>query len=442
MSLLTSVQEALSYLASRERFGIKPGLGRTRELLAALGDPQQRLRCLHVAGTNGKGSTCAILASILTAAGYRVGLYTSPYLTAFANRMSVQGVDIGDADLIRYTEQVRALIESSALLQADPPTEFEITTAIAFLFFAKENVDFVVLETGLGGRYDATNVSLPVVSAITNIGYDHMNILGPRLQDIAYDKAGIIKQGVPVVTGAQDVALRVISRVADDVGSSLRVRGTDFRFVVEEAGTLLGQRVSYYGLYQDFLGLWLPLLGAHQAQNLSVALAAVEELRAQGYAVDALAIRRGVSNVRWAGRLEVMAQSPLVLLDGAHNPAGSAALGASLQQLGISSYVLVTGVLADKDMAGILRHTVPRAAHVLAVRPDTSRAADAEMIASIAQGFAPPGICVESCPSVASSLRRAVEIAELSGNIPVVVTGTLYVVAQAREILMREAVGL
>lgn len=283
MSIWANAQEATRYIESRQRFGVKPGLERTRRLLDLLGSPDETLRFAHVAGTNGKGSTCALLASVLRAAGYRTGLYTSPYLTSFGDRMSVDGLEITDDLLLTCASRVKQAIDGDRLLQADPPTEFEVTTAIALLFFVASEVDIIVWETGLGGRYDATNVVVPEVTAITNVDLDHTQILGRRVEQIAADKAGIAKMGRVMVTGATGAALRVIRAHARAQGAPVRQLGCDFRVVIEQGIGFAGQRFSYFGMGQDLHGLQIALLGAHQGSNAGVALAMIEVLRARGF---------------------------------------------------------------------------------------------------------------------------------------------------------------
>lgn len=432
MSFWAHAQEAIAYIESRQRFGVKPGLARTRRLLDLLGQPEQALRFAHVAGTNGKGSTCAMLASVMQAAGYRTGLYTSPYLKAFGDRMSVNGVEITDGELLAYASRVKSAIDHDTLLQADPPTEFEVTTAIALLFFQAQEADIVVWETGLGGRFDATNVVMPDVTAITNVDLDHTQILGRRVEQIAADKAGIAKCGRVLVTGATGAALEVIAGIAQTVGAPLRVLGREFRIVIEAGRDFSGQRLSYIGYRSDWFGLTIRLLGSHQGSNAAIVLAVIEALRERGFVLSDAAVRAGLARAQWPLRMEVLSGDPTVILDGAHNPHGARALAQALHTLSVKEYVLVTGVLADKDVAGVLAPLCQKARAVFATQAHVSRAAPAEFIAQTSRALVRPGTPVRAVPEMAHCLWQASELARATG-VCVVVMGTLYTVAEARK---------
>ena len=437
MSPWENTEAAIRYIESRKRFGIKPGLERILTLLARAGNPERRLRFVHVAGTNGKGSTCAYLASVLFEAGYRVGLYTSPHLHAFQERMSINGSGIADEELESLTLQVKQWIDDDPVLMDDPPTEFEVTTAVAFLYFAAHEVDLVVLETGLGGRFDATNAVMPEVSVITNIAYDHTQILGRHLEQIAFDKAGIVKAGRPVVTAAKSPGKEVIAAVAHAEHSPLFVLGSDFFAVSEEMSGVDGQRLSYMGLHTDYYGLELGMLGAHQVENATLALGALECLAARGFPVADHAVRKGLAATRWEGRLEVVRREPLTVLDGAHNPAGAQALAFALQSIRLSSYVLVVGILADKDMVGILRPMAKGAVHVIATQANVARAAKMETVAKAAQTVFGSAMAVEQIAAISDCLERATEVAKQQGpEIGICIMGTLYTVAEARRLFV------
>lgn len=430
------LNEALMYISSHARFGLKPGLTRTKQLLACLGHPEANLRFVHVAGTNGKGSTCAYLAEVMQCAGYVTGLYTSPYLSAFADRMSIDGKSIADNELVTYAGRIREVMLGDPVLQEDPPTEFEITTALSFLYFSAHAVQIVILETGLGGRFDATNVVTKEISVITNVSYDHTEILGTRLEEIAYDKAGIISPQVPIITATQGIAYEVIRRVANEQNANCLVMGRDFRTVVEETSGTRGQRFSYFGVGHDYVGLQLRMLGPHQVQNAAVALCALECLMDRGWTIDDHAIRQGFAQTRWPGRLEVVQDHPLVVLDGAHNPAGARALAVALSVIGIKQYVLVVGAMKDKDIMGIIQAVSQGAVYVVTMQSMVKRAASATQIGEIARQCLPPTVVVEAVGPVGPSLKRALFIAQSMGpDIGVCVMGTLYAVAEAREIL-------
>ena len=307
-------ESALEYIHAVQWAGHKPGLSRTRTLLAALGDPHKKLRFVHVAGTNGKGSTSAMLASCLHAAGYRVGLYTSPFINRFNERIQVDGEQIPDDALVRLVERVRPAAEA----MSDVPTEFEIITALGMLWFAEEKCDIVVLEVGLGGTLDSTNViDPPECAVITALGMDHVKELGPTLADIAAAKAGIIKPGSPVVSyGGVPEADAVIARTAEEKHAPLTV--VDFSRLNVEGGSLDAVAFDFDGLD----GIRLPLIGSYQPKNAALAITALRVLRGRGWDIPDSAIRTGLEQVSWPGRFELLRHAPAFLLDGSHNAHG------------------------------------------------------------------------------------------------------------------------
>lgn len=307
-------ESALEYIHAVQWAGHKPGLSRTRTLLAALGDPHKKLRFVHVAGTNGKGSTAAMLASCLQAAGYRVGLYTSPFINRFNERIQVNGEQIPDDALVRLVERVRPAADA----MADVPTEFEIITALGMLWFAEEKCDIVVLEVGLGGTLDSTNViDPPECAVITALGMDHVKELGPTIADIAAAKAGIIKPGSPVVSyGGVPEADAVIARVAKEQNAPLTV--VDLSRLKVEGGDLDAVTFDFDGLD----GVRLPLIGSYQPKNAALAITALRVLRGRGWNIPDSAIRTGLEQVSWPGRFELLRHSPAFLLDGSHNAHG------------------------------------------------------------------------------------------------------------------------
>ncbi len=421
--------DAARYIQSRARFGIKPGLDRTRALLRELGDPQDSLRFVHIAGTNGKGSTSAMLAAVLAQSGYRTGLYTSPSLHSLYERIAVNGVPVCADDFADAVWRVREAAQR--MRGADEPTEFEIMTAAALAHYARADVDIVVLEAGLGGRYDATNVVRPEVTVISNVDYDHMEILGSRLETIAFDKAGILKAGVPALSGATGAAQRVILRVAGGVGAPLALRDRDLRAVQEGAQGFSGQRLSYFGLDADLCGAALRLIGSHQVQNAALALGAVELLRRRGLILPEPAVRRALRGVTWPGRLEVVAGDRPVILDGAHNRPGAAVLAGALRELGIKRAVFVVGVFADKDISGMMRAFAPLMAEVVPVAAQGGRAAPAEVVAQAARAVAGGEVFVHPGQTLARGMATGLRAARAADAL--VVTGSLSTVAMARE---------
>ncbi|GBD16026.1 Folylpolyglutamate synthase [bacterium HR26] len=432
--------EALRYLSERsgydrgfvanpfEREGI--GLERTAWVLRALGNPERRYPSVHIAGTKGKGSTAACLASILGAAGYRVGLYTSPHLHTFRERIQIAGRPI-DPEL--FAELTAELAAANTALVAERPdwgeaTAFELATALALLAFARAEVDVAVVEVGLGGRLDATNVLLPEVAAITSISYDHTQILGNTLAEIAGEKAGIIKPGRPVVSAPQrPEAEAVIARAAAERGVPLLLGGRDW--VVEGAPA----RFSYRGPGGELRNLRLALRGAHQVENAGVALAVVQLLRERGLSIPEPAVRRGLAEVQWPGRLEVLRERPLVIADGAHNVDSAERLAQALRaEFAWRRFILILGIARDKDIPGIVRALAPLANQVVAVASHSPRAARPERILSAASELQPP-VPAQEAGSVAAALATA--LGHAGPEDLILVTGSLYAVAEAREAL-------
>lgn len=422
--------ETLAWIHSLYRFGMNPGLERIKALLRRLGDPQKMLRCIHIAGTNGKGSTAAFLASMLEAQDKRVALYTSPYLEAFTNRMAINGVDICRERLTALATDVRLQVDEMVRTGAGQPTEFEVVTALAFLYFAQEQPDWVVAEVGLGGRLDATNVIEPVVCAITNIGLEHTQVLGDTIAEIAYEKAGIIKPGIAIVTAAENPqALSVFRRIARERGARLYEMGGELRCAPGRA-TLDGQTFDYQSPWHELKGLQIAMLGQHQVRNAALALAA-RELLPEPLVEDA--VRRGLAATCWPGRLEVFSRNPLVLVDGAHNPDGIRALCQALPGiLGGKKLRLVLGILGDKAVDEILAEIVPLAtAGLIVTKPDNPRAAQPMMVAEMARRYVLSGVTVTVAETVSTAVNKG--LAKLRADEALCVAGSLYTISEARE---------
>ncbi|MFD2169001.1 bifunctional folylpolyglutamate synthase/dihydrofolate synthase [Tumebacillus lipolyticus] len=425
---------AIEWIHSFDRFdgrgGIKPGLERMQAMLERLGRPHEQLKFLHVAGTNGKGSTCSYLANILQHVGYQVGLYTSPYLTQFHDRMSVGGVNITDQELDQIVAELRPVVEEVAATEVGCPTEFEVLSVLSILHYARQEVDFVVWETGLGGRLDSTNVVTPLLSLITNVGLDHQAILGDTLEQIAAEKAGIIKPGVPVLTTAHGVALEVIKRTAAQNGSRCLTFGDDFASERSRFGWE-GQTFDWRGFEGELSQLQIKMLGEHQTVNASLAVAACQALQELGYPIDEASVRAGLASTAWAGRFEVVAQDPLTVLDGAHNPEGAQALGAALRELlPQRKVVLIVGVMADKAIPEVLAPLVPLSAAVVVTRANMPRSAQVDQVAKMVKSL-DSELPVLTAQSVAEAFRLAAQQAEELGC-PLVCTGSLYMISEAR----------
>ena len=392
-------EEALSYIHSICWKGSKLGLDRTRELLGKLNDPQKELKFIHIAGTNGKGSTAAMLSSILEEAGYRVGLYTSPFINRFNERMQVNHQPIPDEELAALTEYVRPHADA----MADSPTEFELITALAMVWFARQKCDIVVLEVGMGGELDSTNIiDVPEAAVIAAMGLDHVKELGPTMADIARAKAGIIKEGGRVVSyGGNLEADEVIAAVCRARNASLCQ--PDFSAIVPGDFSLEGQTFSYKG----WRGLRIPLVGAYQMNNAAVVLETVEVLRQRGWSVSDEAVRQGLADTRWPARFEVLRRDPVFIVDGGHNPHGIRATAESLSRLFPGRKItFVTGVMADKDVEHILGLIVPLADQFFTVRPDNPRAMDAGELARRIEAM---GAKATACASVRDGVDRAIQ---------------------------------
>lgn len=444
-------QEAIEYLYGLQRFGIKLGLQNMVRLMEALGRPDQQFASILIAGTNGKGSTAALLASILKAAGYKVGLYTSPHLLDFNERILIDGLPLPQDEIARLIEEVRSaiqhafpavgrqqsgvsarqsqdLIPHTQDLPSPYPTFFEASTALAFLAFARKRVDYAVVEVGLGGRFDATNVLVPNVSVITNISLEHQEYLGNTLGEIAFEKAGIIKERGRVVTAAEAFeALAVIERVARERSALLFKVQEPFRCEVKRSD-LEGQVFDLLGGEREYRDLMIRLLGRHQIVNAATAMAAV--LLLQDSRISEEVIVRGLHDAKWPGRLQIVEREPFVILDGAHNPAGASTVAAFIQGcLPSRRIVLVFGVLKDKDWEGMLALLGPLASMVILTKPESDRAADPRDLASVDR----------YCPKLEIQLdvREALALAKEAADPDdvILVTGSLFTVASALKAL-------
>ena len=414
-----TAREAISYIEHQGWSTTRLGLTRTRALLQKLGDPQKALKFVHVTGSNGKGSTCAMLDAILRAAGYRTGLYTSPYLQDFCERIQVNGENIPGETLARLTERVRAAAET----MEDHPSQFELVTALGMLYFAEQRCDIVVLEVGMGGALDSTNViDCPEAAVITNIGLEHTEYLGGTLEAIAETKAGIIKSGCNAVCydGAPEVTA-VVRRVCAERGVPLRC--VDFSKLTPLAQGFDGQRFLWNG--EEYR---LALLGRYQFHNAATVLETVEALRERGWVVPKEAVKAGLAQVTWPARMEVMRCNPLFLIDGGHNPQCAEALADSLRALlPEKKAVFLLGVLADKDYPRMLAQLTPLAEEFICLTPLSERALPAEDLAAY---LAAQGAKARACADIKQGLRAAFDAAGKDGA--VVAFGSLYLAGAVR----------
>ncbi len=411
--------EALSYIHSNFWTGSKPGLERTKILLEKLGNPQNTLKFIHVAGTNGKGSFCSMLSSILIESGYRVGTYTSPYILRFNERMKVAGVDIADETLAKLTTKIRPIADS----MEDKPTEFELITAIAMEFFREEKCDVVVLECGMGGRLDSTNViESPILSVITGIALDHTAFLGDTIEKIAAEKAGIIKNGRPVLyCGKDENAKDVICQKATSLSAPFY---TMDRSGIEITKTDLNGTVFSWNEYKN---IFLPLLGTYQPLNAQNVLYAVELLNKDGFKISETAIKEGLKKVKWPARFEVVSNDPLIICDGGHNPEGiESAVSSTELYFKEEKLKIVTGVMADKDHLYMAKCISRIADEVFCITPENPRALKG---ADYAEEFRRFGVKACDTPSPSEALKLAIEAAKRE-NKAILCVGSLYMYGQ------------
>ncbi|CCO07672.1 bifunctional folylpolyglutamate synthase/dihydrofolate synthase [Desulforamulus hydrothermalis] len=426
--------QAIQYLKGLTKFGMNLGLDRIRELLRRLGNPHRHLKIIHIGGTNGKGSTTAMISSILRAAGFKTGMFTSPHLHSYTERFIINGQPVAPSQLAELISEIRPHLDDMVKEGFEHPTEFEVSTALALLYFARQQVDYVALEVGLGGAIDSTNVVIPQVSVITNVALDHMDLLGQTVEEIARVKAGIIKKGVPVVTAATGTALEVIRQVAAANQSRLVTVGREVSWHTGQSPGQGGCRqLVINGQYHNY-HIKLPLLGRHQQINAATAVAAVETLFSGCRRLPAAVVEEGLRRVEWPGRLEVVGQNPTVLLDGAHNHAGAQALRQALQEYFANRQVIfVLGMLADKQRQQVVDELAPLAKAVIVTRPGHPRAGDWYRLAEYVKKYLPNVEIVEEVPQ---AVNRA--LAKAGAADVVCITGSLYMVADARSALLKK----
>jgi len=420
-----NMDQFMEFLQSVSWQGSRLGLERMERLMELLGHPEQQLKFIHVAGTNGKGSLTALVSSVLTAAGYRTGVYTSPHLVSYCERMSIDGKDIPEEELFALAEAVRPAVEQ----MEDKPTEFELLTGMALLYFARQNCDAVLLEVGLGGRLDATNIiPAPEAAVIMNIGLDHVQILGDTLEKIAGEKAGIIKSGCTVVTYPGTPGVEAVYEQVCREKQALwhRADPEKMEFVRED---LFGQTFRWEGLGE----LTIRLLGEHQRKNAAVALETIGVLREKGWQISDEAIRTGLEGARWPARLEVLGRQPLFILDGAHNSQCAQALADSLNSLLPGrKLVFLTGVLADKDYHDIMALMMPMAQEFFCLTPFSERALPAAELTARLTDWGAKATC---CDTVEEGIQRALAAAGKDGA--VVSFGSLYLAGAVREAFLK-----
>lgn len=429
-------QETLAYLDSLGKFGIRLGMERIEGLLRELGNPEQQIKTIHVTGTNGKGSVSSMITNILLAANLKTGKFTSPHLVKYNERITINGQDIDDdsfADLLTIVKTAADSVVAKGV--CEQPTQFEVLTAAAFLYFALENVDYAVIEVGMGGLWDSTNVITPIVSVITNVSLDHTDRCGKTVERIAMQKAGIIKENVPVVTAAEgDDALGPIKAVAMFKQAKLYIYGRAF-WGTEVESSMEGQTFTLHAgeYYSSDYSIRLP--GEHQIANTSVAIVAAKLVSKQDDRINELALHIGVANTVWPGRLERIAQAPDVILDGAHNPAGAEALRKALDKYyPEGKRIFVLGMMGDKDMTGVISRLIRPMDIVYTVKADDgARAAAAEELAGLV------GVQALAMSSLADAYEAAVSRAD--SDSVVCICGSLYLVGNFKNLLLNVKAG-
>ncbi len=412
-------KDALNFLYSLQKYGIKFGLSKTENLLKKLDTPQKDLKFIHIAGTNGKGSVATYLNFILMNAGYRVGLYTSPHLVSFTERMRINGENISKRDVVHYTKLIKYVMD-----QSEPPTFFEAVTAMAIKYFADKKVDIVILETGMGGRLDATNIVDPILTIITNVSLEHQEFLGNTIESITKEKAGIIKDKIPLVTGInQEKSIQIVEDICMKKNASMYVLERDFS-CIQENGVY-----NYYGINHNYNGLKSGLNGIYQKNNLALALASIEILNNKGFSTKDEHVINGVKQAFWPGRMHIVSKAPIILLDGAHNIAAMHGLKESVKNMEYDKLILVIGIMEDKDTKEILDIIVPMTDFTIYTRPNYYRAMD-------------PFKLKEQYKKVhkyeiINNLERAIVRAEhiANENDMILITGSLFTVGEALSIL-------
>ncbi|WP_044736402.1 folylpolyglutamate synthase/dihydrofolate synthase family protein [Geobacillus kaustophilus] len=427
--MVRTYDEAVAWIHGRLRLGMKPGLKRMEWMMEKLGHPERRVRAVHIGGTNGKGSTVAYLRSILQAAGYSVGTFTSPYVEQFNERISINGEPISDEEIVELVQTIKPLADELERTELGGPTEFEVITAMMLYYFGKKHIqDIVLIEVGLGGRLDSTNVIYPLVSVITNVSYDHMNILGDTLAQIAAEKAGIIKSGVPLVTAVNEPeAWDVIAKTAAERKAKTYRIGVDFT-VSDRQATAEGEQFSVTTPFAEYRGLRISMPGAHQVENAAVAVMTAELLRlGYSFLIDPEHITDGLATATWPGRFERMSDNPLIILDGAHNEAGIHALVETVRTHYPDKRVHVLfAALADKPLERMIRLLDDLAATMTFTTFDFPRAAEAEQLSALS--FHEQKTVVHHWDEWVKKQKK-----QLSADDVLLITGSLYFISEVKK---------
>lgn len=429
--MFTTYDDAIEWLYNLQWFGIKLGLEKIEYLLGLLRNPQDDYKIIHVGGTNGKGSVCTMIGSILTEAGYKVGVNTSPHLVEFTERIIINDEQISKKDVLRLVNLIKPLVEKiSTETDLEHPTYFEVVTAMALKYFAEQEVEFVVLEVGLGGTYDATNVVNPLISVITPVSLDHTDMLGDTLTSVAKNKAGIIKPNGILVTNNHDPeVMKVIESTCKERNCELFNLETDLRYNIKNSD-LSGSTFDIKGLNHNYTNLNIPILGDHQVSNAVTAVAVIELLTKFDIVIQEESIRAGLAKTVWPGRLEILQDSPYLVIDSAHNPSAARALKTNLELFKFKKLIFIIGMCEEKDIPRYIKELVPDADAVIVTRAEIHRAVDPEVIFEEVKKYV-KNVMIKS--SVKSSIEHAKSDLATDRDL-ICVTGSIFIVAEATEL--------
>ena len=410
-------KQALNHLYGLQKYGVKFGLSKTSNIMKKMGNPHKGQKYIHIAGTNGKGSVSAMVESVLMRSGLKVGFYSSPHLVRFTERFRINRKEMSKKKVIELTEEIQSVINP-----VEPPTYFEATTAMALAYFARENTDIAILEVGMGGRLDATNIIRPLVSAITNISLEHQSFLGKTLIEIAGEKAGIIKKGVHTVAAATQPKISGFFReICEARKAPFFQVGKDIRYRNSGAG------FDYYGLKRKIRGINLSLKGEFQHRNTALAIGILELLEKKGYKIEEQDIKTGVEETTWTGRIHVLSEKPLIVVDGAHNPGAARVLVEAVKKdFSYKRLILVLGVMKDKDISSIVKELAGMAGHVICSSPEYFRSASPEELYSIVSKYSKKTEMIKSLPAAISKAKKIAEPDDM-----ILITGSLFTVGEA-----------
>ncbi|WP_080745755.1 bifunctional folylpolyglutamate synthase/dihydrofolate synthase [Clostridium novyi] len=433
-------KECMNYIDDAARFSINLGLDRTKRILELLGNPHDKIKCIHIAGTNGKGSTTSMISSILIEEGYKVGMYTSPYIEEFEERIQINNTNISKEDLSICVTEVYNAANKIQEEGYSHPTQFEIITCAAFLYFYNKNVDYAVIEVGLGGRLDSTNVITPILSVISSISYDHIKILGDTIEKIAIEKAGIIKNTVPVVLYPQlKEAEEVIKTVCQERKSPLKMVDIECaKYIkcndVKLNGEIIRTQNIIVNVDDKTYDINLSLLGKHQILNCATVLYAINELKKMGVSIKETSIINGLLKVKWIGRFEILNRNPLVILDGAHNIDGIKSLKESIDTYAdYKNMVLILGILNDKQVEDMIKVITPNAKMVICVTPHSERAEIAGELMKSVKKYNPNCIAIEDYKMAYETALKHCEHYDL-----LLISGSLYMIGDMRKLITRK----